>query len=150
MQFSIISSKPQGGSTPQKYQPKEVIFEESQEMLASHLFNNNSHPPYNYMFTTFISPEAIFLCGGVNYNFDYVSEEAFLFRLASITQNPPPRRKGYGLVGNKFEKLPCMKRKRFSHMGAHLRIDKLSYVLVFGGRDEDEELLNSCEQYSVE
>ena len=43
-------------------------------MLASNLFNTNSHPPYNYMFTTYISAETIFLCGGVNYAFDYVSE----------------------------------------------------------------------------
>jgi hypothetical protein len=54
-------------------------------MLASNLFNNNSHPPYNFMFVTFLNDETIFLCGGVDYKFDYFSEEAFLFRVASIT-----------------------------------------------------------------
>ena len=53
-------------------------------MLASSLFNNNSRPPYNFMFITFISDETIFLSGGVNFNFDYVSDEAFYFKVASI------------------------------------------------------------------
>lgn len=84
MQFSLLSNRTQMPNTPNKYQPKDVIFEESQEMLASSLFNNNSRPPYNFMFITFISDETIFLSGGVNFNFDYVSDEAFYFRVASI------------------------------------------------------------------
>jgi hypothetical protein len=53
-------------------------------------------------------------------------------------------------MGNKFEKLPPMQHKRFSHMGAYFKTGKLGYIYVFGGRDEKEELLNSCEQYSIE
>lgn len=30
MQFSLLSNRSQSPSTPQKYQPKEIIFEESQ------------------------------------------------------------------------------------------------------------------------
>ena len=55
MQFSILSTRGQSPNPPHKYQPSEVIFEESQELLASNLFNNNSHPPYNFMYITFIS-----------------------------------------------------------------------------------------------
>ena len=108
-------------------------------MLASNLFNKNSHPPYNFMFITFISDELIFLCGGVNFTFDYFSEEAFLFRVSSIeSEQPQTRRKKYGnnLVGNKFEKLPCMKQKRYSHMGAFFKTGRLGYIYIFGGRDE--------------
>jgi hypothetical protein len=73
-------------------------------MLASNLFNKNSHPPYNFMFITFISDDTIFLCGGVNFAFEYFSEEAFLFRLSSIEGEDlqPRRKKGNSLVGNKF------------------------------------------------
>lgn len=35
-------------------------------------------------------------------------------------------------------------------MGAYFRIGKLGYVFVFGGRNEEDQLLSSCEQYSVE
>jgi hypothetical protein len=35
-------------------------------------------------------------------------------------------------------------------MGAYFNMGKLGYIYVFGGRDEDEGLLNSCEQYSIE
>lgn len=31
------------------------------------------------MFATFTKPNTIFLCGGVNFNFDNVSSEAFLY-----------------------------------------------------------------------
>lgn len=114
-------------------------------MLASNLFNKNSHPPYNFMFITFISDELIFLCGGVNYAFEYFSEEAFLFRVSSI-DTEQPRRKKYGnnLVGNKFEKLPCMKQKRYSHMGAFFKTGRLGYIYIFGGRDEEDQLLDTC------
>lgn len=35
-------------------------------------------------------------------------------------------------------------------MGAYFKIGKLGYIYIFGGRGENEELLNSCEQYSIE
>ena len=31
-----------------------------------------------------------------------------------------------------------MNKKRYSHMGAYFPMGKLSYVFVFGGRDEDD------------
>ncbi len=43
-----------------------------------------------------------------------------------------------------------MKQKRYSHMGAYFKIGKLGYIYIFGGRGEEEELLSSCEQYSIE
>ena len=73
-QLSIVSCRSNLPQTPHKYQPENIILEESQEMLNSNLFNKFSHPPYNFMFATFVSEDTIFLCGGVNYEFDYVSE----------------------------------------------------------------------------
>lgn len=110
MQFSILSSRGQVPPTPHKYQPKDIILEESQEMLASNLFNKNSHPPYNFMFITFIEDETIFLCGGVNYEFDYVSEETFFYRVnksEELQLNSPAIKRskraiGNNLVGTKF------------------------------------------------
>jgi hypothetical protein len=43
-----------------------------------------------------------------------------------------------------------MKQKRYSHMGAFFKTGRLGYVYVFGGRDEEDQLLSSCEQYSIE
>ena len=35
-------------------------------------------------------------------------------------------------------------------MGAYFKLGKLGYIYAFGGRGEDEQLLSSCEQYSIE
>lgn len=104
------------------------------------MFDRNSHPPYNFMFITFISDETIFLCGGVNAKFDYFSDEAFFFRVSSIANEEPQSRRtkgGNSLMGNKFEKLPHMHHRRFSHMGAFFKTGKLGYIYVFGGRNEN-------------
>ena len=76
--FDIINSR-NNNPSPTKYAPTEVILEESQELFSSHLFCSTSHPPYNFMFATYIKPKVIFLCGGVNFDFDNVSNEAFLY-----------------------------------------------------------------------
>ena len=55
MQISILSNRTQTSEVNTKYQPKEIIFEESQELFESFMFDRNSHPPYNFMFITFIS-----------------------------------------------------------------------------------------------
>ena len=35
-------------------------------------------------------------------------------------------------------------------MGVFFKTGKLGYIFIFGGRGENEELLSSCEQYSLE
>jgi hypothetical protein len=37
-------------------------------------------------------------------------------------------------MGNKFDRLPLMKTRRYSHMGVYLKVGKLGYVYVLGGR----------------
>lgn len=111
------------------------------------MYISNSHPPYNYMLATFIKYNTVFLCGGVNYGFDNVSNEAFLYYVKDdpVNLNTPQkpdkgnsfkkqRRIGNNLMGSKFERLCCMKTKRYSHMGVFFRAGKLGYVYVFGGR----------------
>lgn len=41
---------------------------------------------------------------------------------------------GNNLIGSKFDKLPFMSNKRYSHMGVVYSIGLLKYVYVFGGR----------------
>ena len=48
--------------------------------MSSALYNKFSHPPYNFMFATFIDESRIFLCGGVNADFEYISDEAFIYK----------------------------------------------------------------------
>ena len=43
-----------------------------------------------------------------------------------------------------------MKSKRYSHMGAYYKVGKLSYVYVMGGRTENDQVLKSCERYSIQ
>jgi hypothetical protein len=69
------------------------------------------------MFSVFVNSNVIFLCGGVNYNFDNVSNEAFYYYTQSdnpSTINTPQkverskiitnrkRNIGYNLMGSKF------------------------------------------------
>lgn len=35
-------------------------------------------------------------------------------------------------------------------MGAFFKTGRLGYIYIFGGRDEEDQLLSSCEQYSIE
>ena len=94
------------------------------------------------MFATFITPDLIFLCGGANYDFDHVSNEAFFFKVNADHQNvqlsksrmKKEKRIGNNLMGNKFDKLAYMKNRRYSHMGVYLKVGKLGYVYVMGGR----------------
>lgn len=37
-------------------------------------------------------------------------------------------------MGSKFDRLPYMKTKRYSHMGVYYRVGKLKYIYIFGGR----------------
>jgi hypothetical protein len=100
------------------------------------------------MFATFVKYNTIFLCGGINFNLDNVSSEAFYYYTKydnTTTVNTPSkpdkavslkqkRKIGYNLMGTKFERLAMMKTRRYSHMGVHYKAGKLSYVYVLGGR----------------
>jgi hypothetical protein len=128
------------------------------------MYISTSHPPYNYMFSVFVKSTIIFLCGGVNYNFDNVSNEAFYYYTKSdnlSSLNTPQkmerggktimkkRKVGENLMGSKFEKLALMKTKRYSHMGVFYKAGKLGYIYVFGGRSENDEAMTRCEKYSI-
>lgn len=52
-------------------------------------------------------------------------------------------------MGTRFEKLPFMHVRRYSHMGAVMSIEGLKYVFVFGGRTEGDQIIPQCEKYSV-
>ena len=103
------------------------------------MYNSFSHPPYNYMFATYINSSMIFLCGGANYDFDHVSNEAFLYKVNQdgqplLNKSRQKKRIGNNLMGTKFDKLAFMKNRRYSHMGVYLKIGKLGYIFVMGGR----------------
>ena len=57
------------------------------------------------MFATFIRHNTIFLCGGVNFGFDNVSNEAFLFQVRDDQTNlntpQKPDKSGLGVVSMK-------------------------------------------------
>lgn len=146
--FSTISSRSKIPSPPLKYQPVEVIYEESQELFSSNLFSSNSHPPYNFMLALWLDAEKIFLCGGVSYDFDNISSEAFLFDSRS-EQMAGTKKLGNNLMGTRFEKLPFMHVRRYSHMGVVMTIESLKYVFVFGGRTEGDQIIPHSEKYSV-
>jgi hypothetical protein len=52
-------------------------------------------------------------------------------------------------MGTRFEKLPFMHMRRYSHMGVVMSIDTLKYVFVFGGRTENDKIVPHCERYSI-
>lgn len=108
----------------------------------------------------------VFLCGGVNFDFNYLSNEAFLYNpntetiqehssyLQTNTPSKSPqsrkRRIGNNLMGARFERLSCMKTQRYSHMGVYFRTGKLKYIYILGGRTEGDITINKCEKYSFE
>ena len=109
------------------------------------MYNSFSHPPYNYMFATYVEAGQVFLCGGANYDFDHVSNEAFFFRvnqeqpsMLSKSRLKKERRIVNNLMGSKFDRLSFMKHRRYSHMGVHLKVGKLGYIFVMGGRTEND------------
>lgn len=127
--------------SPHKYQPNEIILEESQELCSSYMYNSSSHPPYNYMFATFIRSNTIFLCGGVNYEFEHVANEAFLYSTKEVSSPSKIRKErsiGNNLMGTRFERLALMKESRYSHMGVFMKAGKLGYIYVMGGRSKSD------------
>lgn len=98
------------------------------------------------MYVSYLSQSVIFLCGGVNYDFNVISNEAFLYR----ANNQEQIASGNNLMGVQFEKLALMRTKRYSHMGVIYNVGKLTYVFVCGGRTEGDIILQSCERYCVE
>lgn len=100
------------------------------------------------MLALWLDHEKILLCGGVSYDFDHISSEAFLFD--SRSDAPAGTKKlGNNLMGTRFEKLPFMHVRRYSHMGVVMTIESLKYVFVFGGRTEGDQIIQACEKYSV-
>jgi hypothetical protein len=115
-------------------------------------------PPFNKMLALFMQTNLIFMCGGVDYDHYNVKNEAFYY---SIVEEPlriesemvhssdfsertifkPKYSK------NKFQKMASMAVKRYAHTGIYC--SRLKGILVFGGLNEDEKILSSCELYSI-
>jgi hypothetical protein len=61
------------------------------------------------MFATYLSDERIFLCGGINADFEYVSDEAFVYEVRGgekiAINRPTSFVNNNNLLGLKFEKL---------------------------------------------
>lgn len=60
------------------------------------------------MFATYLSDEKIFLCGGINADFEYVSDEAFVYQVKGsekMSLNGGLLNNKNNLLGLKFEKL---------------------------------------------
>lgn len=82
-----------------------------------------------------LDAKKIFLCGGINFDFDFVSNEAFIYNTQAMELSGVKNNKlGNNLMGSKFEKLPFMATKRYSQMGVVYSVGLLKYVYVFGGR----------------
>ena len=52
-------------------------------------------------------------------------------------------------MGSRFEKLAFMKEKRFGHMGIYHHQENSSYVYVFGGKTESDQIIHTCERYCL-
>ena len=48
---------------------------------------------------------------------------------------------------NKFQKMASMNQKRYDHTGIYCT--KLKSVLVFGGINENEKIIGTCEMYNI-
>lgn len=66
---------------------------------------------------------------------------------SNINELSPRRLSRPKYARNRFQKMASMGKKRYAHMGIYC--NKLKSVLVFGGRNENEEILASCEIYSI-
>jgi hypothetical protein len=112
-------------------------------------------PPFNKMLALAIQSNALFLCGGKDFDRYNIKNETFYYSINDEAGRARAEGKAeaertemktkYSM--NKFQKLASMNAKRYGHMG--LYIHKLKSVMVFGGLNEKEEILNSCERYGV-
>lgn len=136
--------------------PLETMYEESQEIFHLGIYGLSMLPPFNRMLALYLQPNIVFMCGGRDYDHYNVKNEVFYYSLednkimnemSTMNElNPRPLTKSK-YPKNRFQKMPSMSRKRYSHMGIYS--NKLKSVLVFGGRDEKDEILASCEIYSI-
>jgi hypothetical protein len=79
-----------------------------------------------------------------------MSSEAFLFDSRSDNVfGGSSKNLGNNIMGTRFEKLPFMHMRRYSHMGVVMSIDALKYVFIFGGRTENDKIIPYCERYSI-
>lgn len=112
------------------------------------------------MLALYLNKNMIFLCGGVNYDFDNVSNEAFLYRVHQKSEESAKlpemgrnkkKEKGIGnnLMGINFEKLAPMRTRRFSHTGVYYQAGKLGYIYALGGRTDNDVIIKKCEKYSM-
>jgi len=113
------------------------------------------------MLALYLQQNLIFLCGGKDYEGYNVKNESFFYL---ITDEPLKRAMSEIIMPiptdmsertimkskystNKFQKMASMSRKRYGHFGIfHMQ---LRCVFVFGGYNEKDEPISSCEKYSI-
>lgn len=131
------------------YDPLELMYEESQEIFHLGVYGLSVQPPFNRMLALALHTNAIFLCGGRDFDAYNTKSDAFYYTLADeptqVAQGRTEQRPKYS--ANRFQKVASMNSKRYAHTG--LYIAKIKSVLVFGGMNEREEVLGSCERYGV-
>lgn len=121
--------------------PLEAMYEESQEIFHLGIYGFSMLPPFNKMLALYLQANIIFMCGGRDYDHYNVKNEVFFYSVEDIklvsemnhSNELSPRtlyRPKYSR--NRFQKMPSMSKKRYSHMGIYS--NKLKSVLVFGGR----------------
>lgn len=110
-------------------------------------------PPFNNMLALFLQSNLIFMCGGRDYDCFNIKNEAYFYNVFEepykissemIHSNELNQRTLYRpkYSSNKFEKMASMNKRRYSHTGIYC--SNLKSILVFGGINEREEVLNCC------
>lgn len=108
------------------------------------------------MMALFLQNNLIFLCGGKDYDSYNIKNEAFFYSIndekiqnQSDSQLPNNQktqiRSKYS--SNRFQKIAGMGSKRYGHAGIY--ISTLKSIFVFGGINDKEEVLNTCERYNI-
>jgi hypothetical protein len=134
------------------YDPIELMYEESQEIFHLGVYGLSVQPPFNRMLALFLQHNLIFLCGGRDFDGYNIKNDTFYYSITDDAKEGPTEltarieaRPKYS--ANKFQKVASMISRRYGHMGIY--IQKLKGVLVFGGINDKEEIVNSCERYGV-
>jgi hypothetical protein len=134
------------------YDPIELMYEESQEIFHLGVYGLSVQPPFNRMLALWLQSNIIMLSGGRDFDGYNIKNEAFYYSIveegkegqAELTVRTDAKSK---YSSNKFQKIASMTSRRYGHMGIY--IQKLKSVLVFGGINDKEEIVKSCERYGV-
>lgn len=101
-----------------KWEPIELLYEETQEVILPELMNVGPAPPFNSMFGGYCRKDVVFLCGGLSYEGTQVSSRTYLYSLDPGGNSSKPRTTiGRSFV--RFEEVAPMNTARYSHAGIY-------------------------------